>query len=104
MSKVKYDILQTRHGEFKTTLNRAFLARKPWKPANPNHILSFMPGTVEELKVKKGDKVKAGEILMVFRAMKMKNNILSPVTGKVKSINVSAGDNIPKDTVMIEIG
>lgn len=63
-----------------------------------------MPGTVERIEVKEGQKVKEGDKLMVFRAMKMNNNILSPVSGKVKLINVSPGDNIPKDHLMIEIG
>lgn len=103
MAEKKFETLQTMHGEYKTTFNRTYRERKPWTPANPKHILSFMPGTVEEFKVKVGSKVAKGSVLMVFRAMKMNNNILSPVDGKVKSINVAVGENIPKDTVMMEI-
>lgn len=99
----KYEVIKTESGEFKTTLNKMHKTRKPWKAQSQNEILSFMPGTVETIKVKVGDKVKKGDSLMTFRAMKMSNNILSPVDGKVKSINVKADDNIPKDEVMIVI-
>ena len=62
-----------------------------------------MPGTVEELMVKKGDEVNEGDVLMIFRAMKMNNKMLSPVTGKVKAINVKEGENVSKNTLMIEL-
>lgn len=103
MTKVNYDKVCTASGCYETTLNKMYVNRKPWAPVNINHILSFMPGTVEELKVKVGDKVRKGESLMIFRAMKMSNNILSPIDGKVKAINVKVGENLPKNAVMIEL-
>lgn len=103
MSKTKYDILEIDGGSYQTTLNRKYNERKGWKATNPKHVLSFMPGTVEEIEVKVGDKVKLGEELMTFRAMKMSNNILSPINGTIKKINVKSGDNVPKDEVMIEL-
>lgn len=98
-----YHVVETRSGHFYTTLNRMYVNRKPWQPRNPKHILSFMPGTIEEVKVKKGDKVSEGDSLMIFRAMKMNNNIVAPMDGKIKAVNVKKGENIPKNTVMIEI-
>lgn len=102
MAKKKYDIIGTESGEYKTTLNKMYLTRKPYEPVNPKHILSFMPGTVEKLNVKAGESVKEGDSLMIYRAMKMNNNILAPMKGKIKSINVKEGDNLPKDAIMIE--
>lgn len=101
--KKKYETLHIESGDYETTLNRTYLSRKPWEKEDPNKILSFMPGTVEKLNVKKGSKVKQGEVMMVFRAMKMNNNILAPFDAKVKSINVSEGDNLPKNAVMLEL-
>ena len=103
MSKTEYDILEIGDGSYKTTLSRKFNERKEWKATNPKHVLSFMPGTVEQIEVKVGDAVKKGEELMTFRAMKMSNNILSPIDGTIKTINVKSGDNVPKDEVMIEL-
>lgn len=103
MSEKKYDILSTESGDYETSYNKMYLSRKPWEPVDPKKILSFMPGTVEKIKVKKGDKVEEGQSLMIFRAMKMSNNILSPIAGKVKSVNVSEGENLAKNVVMIEL-
>ncbi len=103
MTQKKYDTIRTVSGEYRTTLNRTYRARKAWHPLNPNQVRSFMPGTVEEIDVKVGQSVKEGQRLLVFRAMKMNNNILSPATGKVKEINVAQGDNIAKNHIMVEI-
>lgn len=74
-----------------------------WKPLNPKHILSFIPGTVLEINTKVGNKIKAGEPLMLFGAMKMENIIASNKDGKIKSINVEVGQSVPKGYNMIEI-
>ena len=99
----KYDVLETMHGTFQTTLSKKHLARKPWEPVNPKHIKSSIPGTVVEVCVKEGQEVKAGDILVIYKAMKMNNNIRAAVAGKVKKIDVKAGDNLPNHAVMIEM-
>lgn len=99
----EFHCLGTESGGFETTLNKMYLNRKPWEPEDPKQILSFMPGMVEEIMVSTGDEVKAGDVLMIFRAMKMSNRMLSPVDGTVKSINVAQGENVPKNLLMIEL-
>lgn len=88
----------------KSAAGRKYIKQETWISVEIGTVLSFMPGTVEDIKVKKGDKVRQGDLLMIFKAMKMNNRILSPVDGVVKNINVAKGDNLPKNTVMIEIG
>jgi len=63
-------------------------------------IVSPMPGMVIQYEVNVGDKVKAGDVIVVFEAMKMQNNIPSPIDGTVKAINFGPGDSVPKDAVM----
>ncbi|MDR2885859.1 MAG: acetyl-CoA carboxylase biotin carboxyl carrier protein subunit [Rikenellaceae bacterium] len=99
----KYDIIETRHGSFKTTLNKMYLGRKPWQPADPKQILSFMPGMVIEFNVKPGDKVRKGDQLALFKAMKMNNKILAPMDGVIKAVCVEPGVNIAKNVLMIEL-
>lgn len=77
--------------------------RGGWQPSNPKHIVSFIPGTIIEIKTKIGDKVKAGEPLMLFGAMKMDNIITSSIDGVVSAINVSVGESVPKGHIMIEL-
>ncbi len=62
-----------------------------------------MSGVIVDIKVKEGQKVKNGDLLLVLEAMKMENNILSPCEGIVKNINVTKGANVETDQPMITI-
>lgn len=99
----KMNRLALESGDYETTYNRKFTERKPYEKADPNRILSFMPGAVEQILVKKGDKVKKGDVMMIFRAMKMNNNIIAPFDAKVKAIGAEIGVNIPKSALLIEL-
>lgn len=63
---------------------------------------AFMPGTVLEIRVKQGDKVKKGDVVLILDAMKMDNEILSPVDGVVKNICVEQGASVAKDQLLVE--
>ncbi len=62
-----------------------------------------MPGTVIRYNVKVGDKVKAGDIVVMLEAMKMENAIPAPATGVIKSINFSAGASVKKGEILAVI-
>lgn len=53
-----------------------------------------LPGKIIALKVKVGDKVKAGQEVVILEAMKMENSITSDVAGTIKQILVQEGDNV----------
>ena len=55
------------------------------------------------LKVKVGDKVKAGQEVVILEAMKMENSITSDVAGTIKQILVQEGDNVATDAILIEV-
>jgi biotin carboxyl carrier protein len=57
-----------------------------------------------EVKVKVGDNVKDGDVLVVLEAMKMENEITAPSSGKIKSINVKKGDTVNTGDLMMVIG
>ena len=69
---------------------------------NIYNMEAFMPGTVLEIRVKQGDKVKKGDVLLILDAMKMDNEILSPVDGVVKNICVEQGASVAKDQLLVE--
>ena len=50
-----------------------------------------LPGNIFAIKVKEGDAVKAGDVLIVIEAMKMENDVCAPADGVVKQILVSKG-------------
>ncbi len=72
----------------------------------PNHegcITTAMPGTIVAVKVKIGDKVAAGDGVLVIEAMKMENEIQSGISGVVMGIHVEKGDSVTPDETLIEI-
>ncbi|MBK3516970.1 biotin/lipoyl-containing protein [Carboxylicivirga marina] len=89
--------------KYKTKLTKKFENRVKYEDPNPNHIMSYIPGTICEVFVKEGQKVKEGESLLILEAMKMRNQITMPHTGKIKSIKVTTGDRIPKNHLMVVI-
>lgn len=87
--------------KYKTQYTKKFIERKIWKEPNSNEIFSILPGSVYSILVKKGDKVKKGEKLMIYEAMKMKNVISAPFDAVIEMINVEIGDKLPKGTLLI---
>ena len=87
---------------YKTKLTRKFMMRKFYEPLDPKQILSFIPGTIQEIKVKVGDKVKTGDTLLVLESMKMYNLMKAPQNGVVKNITVKVGEQIPKNYLIME--
>jgi pyruvate carboxylase subunit B len=62
-----------------------------------------MPGTIVAVKAKVGDKVKAGDGVLVIEAMKMENEIQASTTGVVVAIHVAKGDTVTPDESLLEI-
>lgn len=67
-------------------------------------ISAPMPGTINDVRVKVGDSVKKGQVLLILEAMKMENEIISNSDGTVKSVNVSKGASVSAGDVLITIG
>ncbi len=78
-------------------------AAAPSAPAGGETVNSPMPGNILDVKVKVGDKVAEGQVLMVLEAMKMENEISAPVSGTVASVNVSAGSTVASGDVLCSI-
>ncbi len=89
---------------YKTTLTRKFKNRKRYEEPDVNLVRAFIPGTIVELKVKRGQKVEEGEPLLILEAMKMRNIITAPKEGRVKKIWVNVGDVVSRDQLLVELG
>ena len=88
---------------YQTRLGKKFENRKPYKPADPRLITAFIPGTVLEIFIKEGQKVKKGEELLILEAMKMQNKLKSPVDGRISKIVIRSGDRVSKGMLLIEL-
>lgn len=64
-------------------------------------IVAPMPGLVLEVNVKAGDKVAAGDQLIILEAMKMENVLSSPGDGVVAEVHVGNGQPVDKSQLLI---
>ncbi|VAW85514.1 Pyruvate carboxylase subunit B [hydrothermal vent metagenome] len=85
-----------------TTSARSSGSKRP-RATEPGHVTTSMPGTVVEVLVKEGDKVSAGDPLLVAEAMKMETEIQAPIDGTIKVINITKGETVNPDEILIEI-
>ena len=70
---------------------------------NLKSINSPLPGNILDIKVKEGDKVSKGTIVLIMEAMKMENNIVSEFDGVVAAIKVKTGQSVLQNDVLVEI-
>jgi biotin carboxyl carrier protein len=98
-----YDIINIDGIKYRTLIPKKYLDRKPYKPININEIYAFIPGTILKVYVKKKDKVKKGDKLLVFQAMKMSNELVAPIAGVIEDVFVKEGDTVNKTQILIKI-
>ncbi|WP_258360378.1 biotin/lipoyl-containing protein [Moorella sulfitireducens] len=60
----------------------------------PGNVNAPMPGSILSVKVKEGERVSAGQLLLLLEAMKMENEIVAPRDGVVKRIYIAAGQSV----------
>jgi biotin carboxyl carrier protein len=91
------------HTPYRTRLNKTFTEREKWKKDDPRKIRAFIPGTIREILVKPGDKVKENQTLLILEAMKMRNRLVAPIDGKVKEIFVKSDETVPGKYLLVEL-
>ena len=63
-----------------------------------------MPGTILEVLVKQGQRVREGQTLVVMEAMKMEHRIQAPQAGEITKLHYSVGDRVEMGATLVEIG
>lgn len=63
-----------------------------------------MPGMVVRVLIAEGDRVTAGQGLVVLEAMKMENELKAPAEGVVQAIRAVPGAAVEKGSVLVELG
>ena len=71
--------------------------------ASGKPVVAPLPGTINEIKVKVGDKVNAGDTVVILEAMKMQNNIEAETSGTITSINANKGDAVMEGDTLVTI-
>jgi pyruvate carboxylase subunit B len=73
------------------------------RPSHVGHVTTAMPGNIVDVMVSTGQKVKAGDPVLVIEAMKMENEIQAPISGTVIALFVTKGDTVTPDQALLEI-
>ncbi len=76
---------------------------KRQQASGPGDVSTSMPGNIVEVLVKVGDRVKAGQAVLISEAMKMETEVQAPIAGTVKAVHVAKGDRVNPGDVLIEI-
>lgn len=79
---------------------------QPVTPAanvNGETINAPMPGNIIKILVSAGASVKKGDVLIVFEAMKMENEICAPRDGVVEAVLVSQGETFDSGKALLSL-
>lgn len=66
-------------------------------------IKAPIPGQISRILVEPGQRVEAGNTVLILEAMKMENHILAPRGGFVSSLHVELGQSVMLNQVLAEI-
>ncbi len=66
-------------------------------------IKSPMPGLVVDVKVKPGEEVEKGQVLLLLESMKMQNEIRAPRKGTIVDVHVDPGQSVNQNQILVEL-
>ena len=75
----------------------------PVKATAKGGIIAPMPGQIKSIFVREGDRVTAGQKLLIMEAMKLENKIAAKSNGFVKKILVRDGDTVNQGQELVII-
>jgi biotin carboxyl carrier protein len=73
------------------------------RPGVKGGVTAQIAGRVMSVKVKTGDAVKQGDILLILEAMKMENEVKAPADGTVSQVLVTEGARVADGETMVVI-
>ncbi len=66
-------------------------------------VVAPMPGVVLHVRVREGELVETGQVLLVLEAMKMENAVTAQSDGTVARVNVRDGDQVSRGDILVEL-
>lgn len=84
------------------------MASTRYRPPEPEStvtgdVRASLPGQIISIHVKEGDRVEAGEPIVILDAMKMENEISAPKAGVVRTVAVQSGQILAKGDLILSI-
>lgn len=78
-------------------------AAAPVSTGEGREVLAPIQGMLLKYKVKVGDKVKKGDVLLLIEAMKLENEVCAPCDGVVSEIVAPAGNMVTNKQLLLKI-
>lgn len=66
-------------------------------------VLSPIQGNIIDVLVKKGDKVKRGDVLLLIEAMKLENEVNAPSDCEIVEVLVNKGESVVANQLLVKI-
>ncbi len=80
------------------------LSAATMRPTGPSPLKAPMPGLIVRVTVQPGDRVDAGQGLVVMEAMKMENELRATAPAIVRAVHAVPGQAVEKGTLLVELG
>ena len=86
-------------------MSKTISVDSPQKPRETPEgaVASPMQGMILAIKVKAGDRVKEGDVLLTIEAMKMQNNIVAEYDGTVKELFTFQGEVVSAGDILMVV-
>lgn len=78
-------------------------AAAPVSTGEGREVLAPIQGMLLKYKVKVGDKVKKGDVLLLIEAMKLENEVCAPCDGVISEIVAPAGNMVTNKQLLLKI-
>ncbi len=72
-------------------------------PAGSDAVTAPMAGSIAEVRVREGQQVSEGDVVVILEAMKMENEIVAARSGVVSKVCVSRGQTVQADDTLVVI-
>jgi pyruvate carboxylase len=79
-------------------------SKRKAEETNSGHVAAPFQGAVSRVAVRKGQTVRAGDVLLSIEAMKMETDLHAPHAGVVKEVHVAPGDLVDAKDLVVEVG
>jgi biotin carboxyl carrier protein len=87
---------------------------EPWRPASQRseratqtsgavRVVAPMTGSVVEVRCAVGDRVEAGQVVLVIESMKMNNELRTPAGGVVEAVPVVGGQRVNAGELLVAV-
>ncbi len=90
--------------ELRSTAPPPLAAPPPLPGEDVAEVRAPMPGGIVGVRVKAGDRVTRGQVLVELEAMKMLNAVRSPKDGTLAEVRVTAGETVGFGHVLVTFG